>query len=50
MATKEYEALKGDEFRIMCPKCGAMWSTHSVPSECGYCRAVVTFRCLPEKK
>jgi ribosomal protein S27E len=43
---REFEALRGDEFRIMCPNCQTMWSTLSVPSECDTCGTIVTFRAL----
>lgn len=40
--TRELEAHKGDELRIICPRCKTMWSTLRVPSECDTCGALVT--------
>jgi rRNA maturation endonuclease Nob1 len=37
-------ALRGDEFRIMCPACRVMWSTMTLPSECPDCGREVTLR------
>jgi rubrerythrin len=37
-------ALRGDEFRIMCPACGVMWSTMTLPSECPDCGREVTLQ------
>ena len=35
------KALPGDEIRLLCPRCGSMWSTLKVPSECPACAAQV---------
>jgi hypothetical protein len=41
---KPLVALRGDEFRIMCPACSVMWSTMTLPSECPDCGREVTLR------
>lgn len=46
MPAKEMRAIRGDQFRLMCPRCETMWSTLEVPSECETCGARVTFRAL----
>jgi len=47
---RELEAGRGDELRIICPKCETTWTTLSVPSECPNCGALVTLRVIPERK
>lgn len=47
---REFKAPRGNEFRVMCPRCGASWSTLYVPTECDDCGTVVTFRALPKQK
>lgn len=41
---KEFEAGRGDEFRLMCPHCQSTWTTLHVPADCPTCEAIVTFR------
>jgi rRNA maturation endonuclease Nob1 len=44
MSNKPLVALRGDEFRIMCPACSVMWSTMTLPSECPDCGQEVTLQ------
>jgi hypothetical protein len=42
----EYQAPRGDEFRIVCPCCKTVWTTMRLPSECPECAALVTVRAI----
>ena len=43
---KEFEAPRGDEYRVQCPDCRTMWSTLHVPTECPECGSLVSFRTI----
>jgi rRNA maturation endonuclease Nob1 len=47
---KPLVALRGDEFRIMCPACRVMWSTMTLPSECPDCGREVTVRIVQPRR
>lgn len=38
------QAPTNDPLRLLCPRCGSMWSTLQIPAECPTCNAIVTIR------
>jgi ribosomal protein S27E len=41
---KDLRAQRGDQLRVICPKCETVWTTLALPSECPHCSALVTMR------